>query len=95
MRRRSCAPSAPPPDDTGQLDSTWIIYIGKHGDMLSKYGMLMSLLFYDQSTKVPLIVRYLQKGIRVKNWSLLGQVCGKPGMPFSAFPCFEEKASVQ
>lgn len=40
----------------GLLDNTWIIYTGDHGEMMGEHRMLMKMVFYDPSVKVPLIV---------------------------------------
>lgn len=44
-------------EETNQLDNTWIIYTADHGEMMGEHRMLMKMVFYDQSTKVPLLVR--------------------------------------
>ena len=43
--------------DTGQADNTWIIYTSDHGEMMGEHRMLMKMVFYDQATRVPLIIR--------------------------------------
>lgn len=42
---------------TGQADNTWIIYTSDHGEMMGEHRMLMKMVFYEQSVKVPLIIR--------------------------------------
>ena len=42
---------------TGQLDDTWIIYTSDHGEMMGEHRMLMKMVFYEPSVRVPLIVR--------------------------------------
>lgn len=44
-------------EETNQLDDTWIIYTSDHGEMMGEHRMLMKMVFYDQSTRVPLLVR--------------------------------------
>lgn len=44
-------------DETNQLDNTWVIYTSDHGEMMGEHRMLMKMVFYDQSTRVPLLVR--------------------------------------
>ena len=42
---------------TGQLDDTWIIYTSDHGEMMGEHRMLMKMVFYEPSVRVPLIIR--------------------------------------
>ena len=42
---------------TGQADNTWIIYTSDHGEMMGEHRMLMKMVFYEPSVKVPLIIR--------------------------------------
>ncbi|HZU74307.1 MAG TPA: sulfatase-like hydrolase/transferase [Acidimicrobiales bacterium] len=42
---------------TGQADDTWIIYTSDHGEMMGEHRMLMKMVFYEPSVKVPLIIR--------------------------------------
>jgi len=44
-------------DRIGQLDDTWIIYTSDHGEMMGEHRMLMKMVFYEPSVRVPLIVR--------------------------------------
>jgi arylsulfatase len=43
--------------DTGQADNTWILYTSDHGEMMGEHRMLMKMVFYEQATTVPLIIR--------------------------------------
>jgi arylsulfatase len=42
---------------TGRLDDTWVIYTSDHGEMMGEHRMLMKMVFYEPSVRVPLIVR--------------------------------------
>lgn len=42
---------------TGQLDQTIVVYTADHGDMLGSHGLTNKQLPYDESIKVPLLVR--------------------------------------
>lgn len=42
---------------TGQAENTWIIYTSDHGEMMGEHRMLMKMVFYEPSVKVPLIIR--------------------------------------
>lgn len=42
---------------SGQADNTWIIYTSDHGEMMGEHRMLMKMVFYEPSVKVPCIVR--------------------------------------
>ncbi len=41
----------------GLDENTWIIYTSDHGEMMGEHRMLMKMVFYDQATRVPLIIR--------------------------------------
>jgi len=45
-------------DDSGISEETAFIYTSDHGEQLGERGMWWKSTFYDQSTKVPLIMRY-------------------------------------
>lgn len=42
---------------SGQADDTWIVYTSDHGEMMGEHRMLMKMVFYEQATKVPLVIR--------------------------------------
>lgn len=42
---------------TGRLDDTWVVYTSDHGEMMGEHRMLMKMVFYEPSVRVPLIVR--------------------------------------
>jgi|GEM_PF-902325 len=44
-------------DDLGLADKTLVIYSSDHGDMSSEKGMWFKMVMYEQSARVPLIIR--------------------------------------
>ncbi len=42
---------------TGQAENTWIIYTSDHGEMMGEHSMLMKMVFYEPSVRVPLVIR--------------------------------------
>jgi arylsulfatase len=58
-----------------ELDgSTWIIYSSDHGEMLGSHGLFGSMVFYEQSVKVPLIIRPPGGGLDSRFAELIEQV---------------------
>ncbi|MBV7328706.1 sulfatase-like hydrolase/transferase [Chloroflexi bacterium TSY] len=56
-------------EETGQLDNTVIIYTSDHGEMAGEHGMWRKSNFYEQSSRIPLIVSWpgeLPQGHRVQ-----------------------------
>lgn len=49
-------------DERGLRDNTWVIYTSDHGEMLGTHGFLSKMVFYDQSVRVPLIIRPPEHG---------------------------------
>lgn len=41
----------------GLLDSTWIFYTSDHGEMGGDHGLMSKCVFYEQTLRVPLVVR--------------------------------------
>lgn len=44
-------------DARGMLDDTWVIYTSDHGEMGGNHGLMSKCVLYEQSVRVPLIVR--------------------------------------
>merc|ERR1711920_707647 len=42
--------------EAGVLDNTWIIATSDHGDMKMEHAQFYKMVFYDSSSKVPLII---------------------------------------
>ncbi|MDE3085687.1 MAG: sulfatase-like hydrolase/transferase [Acidobacteriota bacterium] len=42
---------------TGRLEDTWVLYTSDHGEMGGNHSMLSKCVLYDQTVRVPLIVR--------------------------------------
>ncbi len=41
----------------GMLDDTWVLYTSDHGEMGGNHGLMSKCVLYEQSVRVPLIVR--------------------------------------
>lgn len=55
-------------EETGQLDNTVIIYTSDHGEMAGEHGMWRKSNFYEQSSRIPMIISWpgqLPEGKRV------------------------------
>lgn len=45
-------------EETGQLDNTVIIYTSDHGEMAGEHGMWRKSNFYEQSSRIPMIISW-------------------------------------
>lgn len=43
--------------ETGRLDDTWVIYTSDHGELMGEHRMVAKMAFFEQSVRVPLIIR--------------------------------------
>ncbi len=75
-------------DDTGQADNTIVIFTSDHGEMMGSQGKGGKILPYDESNRVPFLVRY--PGVTPKAGSsdalfaavdIYPTVCGLAGIP--------------
>lgn len=48
-------------DESGLTDKTMIVFCADHGEMMGSHGMNSKNNFYDESARVPLIIRYPSK----------------------------------
>lgn len=48
-------------DDIGEKDNTIVVFVSDHGEMLGSHGMREKNVFYEESARVPLIIRYPKK----------------------------------
>jgi len=44
-------------DARGMLDDTWVLYTSDHGEMGGNHGLMSKCVLYEQSVRVPLLVR--------------------------------------
>ncbi|MCJ7438191.1 MAG: sulfatase-like hydrolase/transferase [Acidimicrobiia bacterium] len=44
-------------DARGMLDNTWVLYTSDHGEMGGNHGLMSKCVLYEQSVRVPLLVR--------------------------------------
>ena len=44
-------------DRRGMLDDTWVVYTSDHGEMGGNHGMMSKCVLYEQTVRVPLLVR--------------------------------------
>jgi len=55
-------------DDEGLTNNTMIVFCGDHGEMMGSHGMNSKNNFYDESARIPLLIRYpakIQAGKRI------------------------------
>jgi arylsulfatase A-like enzyme len=48
-------------DATGKADNTLVIFTSDHGEMLGAHGMFGKFNFFDESSKIPLLMRFPKK----------------------------------
>ena len=44
-------------DDVGVADNTIVVYSSEHGDQLGEHNIIQKAVFYEQSVKVPMLIR--------------------------------------
>jgi choline-sulfatase len=55
-------------EETGQLENTMVVYVSDHGEMAGEHGMWRKSNFYEQSSRIPLVISWpgrLPRGKRV------------------------------
>ena len=74
-------------DEQGLRDNTVVIFTSDHGEMAGAQGMFGKGVMYDESMRVPLIVRMPEQ--------VQGQLCNIPISTVDFFPTFLELASIE
>ncbi|MFI3316084.1 MAG: sulfatase-like hydrolase/transferase [Rikenellaceae bacterium] len=56
-------------EKTGEADNTIVVFVSDHGEMLGSHGMREKNIFYEESARVPLMIRFPKKikSIEVNN----------------------------
>jgi arylsulfatase A-like enzyme len=75
-------------DDTGQADDTIVIYTSDHGEMMGSHGRMQKQVPFEESCRVPFVVRYPGATLKgAKSEALFAAVdkyptlCGLAGIP--------------
>ena len=53
-------------EQTGQLENTLVVYTADHGEMLGEHGLWFKSCFFEQATRIPLIVSWPRAFPRAK-----------------------------
>jgi len=48
-------------EETGQAENTIVIFTADHGEMMGSHGLLQKVVYYEESFRVPFIVRWPEK----------------------------------
>lgn len=48
-------------EKTGEADNTIVVFVSDHGEMLGSHGMREKNIFYEESARVPLMIRFPKK----------------------------------
>jgi len=75
-------------DELGLTDNTLVVFTSDHGEMLGSHGMRGKFCFYEESSHVPMMIRFpgrIKPGIKVKapvsNMDLFATILDYLGMP--------------
>ena len=77
-------------EDTGQAENTIVIYTSDHGEMMGSHGRMQKQVPYEESCRVPFMVRYPGVTPRGKSDALFAAIdkyptlCGLAGIPVPA-----------
>lgn len=48
-------------EETGQAENTIVVFTADHGEMMGSHGLLQKVVWYDESLRIPFIVRWPEK----------------------------------
>jgi len=75
-------------DELGLTDNTLVVFVSDHGEMLGSHGMRGKFCFYEESSHVPMIIRFpgrIKPGTKVKapvsNMDLFATILDYMNMP--------------
>jgi arylsulfatase A-like enzyme len=78
-------------EETGQAENTIVVFTADHGEMMGSHGLLQKVVWYEESFRVPFIIRWPEKMKSGKNDlhlsvpdlmpTLLGLMGVEEGMP--------------
>lgn len=54
-------------EETGQAENTIVVFTADHGEMMGSHGLLQKVVWYEESFRVPFIVRWSEKMKSGKN----------------------------